>query len=103
METESPGRGDDQPPPPPMLHPDHHYYEILGVAYSATDAELRKAYRKKAAKYHPDKQKGKDEATAAVAIDMFEKANHAYKILTDATKREAYNKVITKLWEIEEG
>ena len=45
-----------------MLAAEHHYYEILGVSYSATDEEMRKHYRKLAAKYHPDKQKDSDDA-----------------------------------------
>ena len=88
-------------PPPPMLAAEHHYYEILGVGYSATEDELRKAYRKLAAKYHPDKQKDPDKA--AEAAEKFKQANRAYKILTDTDKRQAYNDVITLLWDIDEG
>ena len=84
-----------------MLHTDHHYYEILGVGYSATDEDLRKAYRKLAAKYHPDKQK--DESKAAEAADKFKNANRAYKVLTDPKKRQAYNDVITLLWDIDDS
>ena len=95
------GGKEDGVPPPPMLHPDHHYYEILGVGYGATDEDLRKAYRKLAAKYHPDKQK--DESKAAEAADKFKNANRAYKVLTDAKKRQAYNDVITLLWDIDDS
>lgn len=84
-----------------MLAQEHHYYEILGVGYAATDDELRKAYRKLAAKYHPDKQR--DPERAAEAAEKFKRANRAYKILTDPTKRQAYNDVITLLWDIDEG
>lgn len=87
-------------PPPPMLAAEHHYYEILGVSYSATDDELKKAYRKLAAKYHPDKQR--DPETAAEAADKFKWANRAYKVLTDPEKRQMYNDVITLLWDIAE-
>ena len=88
-------------PPPPMLAPEHHYYELLGVGYGATDEELRKHYRKLAAKYHPDKQK--DEEGAKKAAEMFKNVNHAYKILTNPEKRQMYNDVITLLWDISEG
>ena len=94
-------RQEESVPPPPMLHPDHHYYEILGVTYSATEEELRKAYRKLAAKYHPDKQK--DESKAAEAAEKFKNANRAYKILTNPKKRQAYNDVITLLWDIDDS
>jgi len=89
-------------PPPPMLMKEHHYYEILGVSYGATDEELRKAYQKLAKKYHPDKQKSDPEA-AAEAAEKFKQANRAYKVLTDPDKRQAYNDVITLLWDIAEG
>lgn len=81
-----------------MLAAEHHYYEILGVSYSATDDDLRKAYRKLAAKFHPDKQKDPD--TAADAAEKFKRANRAYKVLTNPDKRQAYNDVITLLWDI---
>ena len=87
-------------PPPPMLAPEHHYYEILGVSYAAADDELRKAYRKLAAKFHPDKQK--DPESAEKAAEKFKNANRAYKILTDPQKRQAYNDVITLLWDIDD-
>ena len=84
-----------------MLAPEHHYYEILGLGYSATDEDLRKAYRKLAAKYHPDKQR--DPEKAEEAAEKFKRANRAYKVLSDPAKRQAYNDVITMLWEIDEG
>lgn len=94
------GPPDEVHPPPPMLMAEHHYYEILGVSYSAGDDELRKAYRKLAIKYHPDKQK--DEESAAVAAEKFKHVTHAYKILLDPEKRQAYNDVISLLWQIAE-
>mmetsp|Transcript_36301 Transcript_36301/g.95716 ORF Transcript_36301/g.95716 Transcript_36301/m.95716 type:complete len:485 (+) Transcript_36301:140-1594(+) len=97
------GGGDEEAvPPPPMLAPEHHYYEILGVSYSATDDELRKAYQKIAKKYHPDKQRGNPEG-AAEAAEKFKQANRAYKVLTDSSKRQDYNDVISLLWNIAEG
>lgn len=58
------------------------YYEILGVSRSATDEEIKKAYRKAALKHHPDK--GGDEAT-------FKKINEAYQVLSDKQKRSQYD------------
>ena len=58
------------------------YYEILGVAKSADDAEIKKAYRSLASKHHPDK--GGDTA-------KFQELQEAYDNLSDAKKREAYN------------
>lgn len=60
-----------------------NYYEILGVAKGATDDEIKKAYRKLAHKYHPDKQGG-DEA-------KFKEINEAYQVLSDKTKRQQYD------------
>ncbi|HHE45873.1 MAG TPA: hypothetical protein ENL05_00780, partial [Candidatus Moranbacteria bacterium] len=59
------------------------YYEILGVSKDATDDEIKKAYRKLAHKYHPDKPGG-DEA-------KFKKINEAYQALGDKTKRSQYD------------
>ena len=62
------------------------YYEILGVSKSATAEEIKKAYRKKAIEYHPDKNPG-DKA----AEENFKEAAEAYEVLSDAQKRQRYD------------
>lgn len=59
-------------------------YEILDVSPDADDSEIKKAYRKKAQAYHPDKEGGDEE--------LFKEVQKAYDILSDANKREYYNK-----------
>ncbi len=62
------------------------YYEVLGVAKGASEDEIKKAYRKKAMKYHPDKNRGND-----AAMDKFKEATESYEVLSDKEKRTAYD------------
>ena len=61
------------------------YYKILGITKSATDDEIKKAYRKLALKYHPDKNK------AAGAEDKFKEVAEAYEVLSDKKKRDIFD------------
>ena len=61
------------------------YYDVLGISKSATDAEIKKAYRKLALKYHPHRQ-GADSSE-----DKMKEVNEAYSVLSDATKRKNYD------------
>src|SRR5690606_18389310 len=63
------------------------YYEILGVGKNATADELKKAYRKLALEYHPDRNKSKE------ADAKFKELNAAYEILKDPEKRKVYDQV----------
>lgn len=62
------------------------YYEVLGVARNATEAELKKAYRKLAMKYHPDRN-----PNDKTAEQNFKELNEAYSVLSDAKQRSTYD------------
>lgn len=62
------------------------YYQTLGVSKNATEKEIKKAYRKLAQEYHPDKNPGN-----TAAEDKFKAINEAYEVLSDADKRQKYD------------
>lgn len=62
------------------------YYKILGVAKSANDDDIKKAYRKLALKYHPDKNKEPD------SEEKFKEVAEAYEVLSDKKKRDVYDR-----------
>lgn len=66
--------------------PEKDYYKILGVSRAASADEIKKAFRKQAMKYHPDKNKGDKEAE-----ERFKEINEAYAVLSDPEKRKQYD------------
>ena len=63
------------------------YYEVLGVSRDAGEEDLKRAYRKLAMKYHPDKNPGDKEAE-----EKFKEASEAYEVLRDTEKRGIYDR-----------
>ncbi|MEK7450669.1 MAG: DnaJ C-terminal domain-containing protein [Patescibacteria group bacterium] len=66
---------------------DKDYYEVLGVAKIATETEIKKAYRKLALQYHPDKNKTKE------AEGKFKEVTKAYEVLSDPQKKQTYDQL----------
>ena len=62
------------------------YYEVLGVDRNSDEQAIKKAYRKLAMKYHPDRNPDNKEAE-----EKFKEVNEAYEVLSDATKRQNYD------------
>lgn len=62
------------------------YYEILGISHDATEEEIKKAYKKLALKYHPDRNPGD-----RIAEEKFKEASEAYQVLIDPEKRRIYD------------
>ena len=62
------------------------YYEVLGVSRQDSEEEIRKAFRRKAMEYHPDRNKNPD------AEEKFKEINEAYQVLSDSTKRAQYDR-----------
>ena len=64
---------------------DRDYYQVLGVSRSDSEEDIRKAFRKKAMEYHPDRNKNAD------AEEKFKEINEAYQVLSNSTKRSQYD------------
>eukprot|EP00808_Paulinella_micropora_P006358 g42938.t1 len=62
------------------------YYDVLGVPRTATEAQIKKAYKKLALKYHPDKNNGSD-----AAKEQFVKVSEAYEVLSNPEKKKIYD------------
>ena len=67
------------------------YYEVLEIDKGASEAEIKKAYRKAAMKYHPDKFTNASEKEKKEAEDKFKEANEAYQVLSDPEKKQQYD------------
>ncbi len=66
--------------------PDQDYYSVLGVARNSSDEDIRRAFRRKAMEYHPDRNKNAD------AEEKFKEINEAYQVLSDTKKRQQYDR-----------
>ena len=68
------------------------YYDLLGVEKTASENDIKKAYRKLAMKYHPDKFSNASEKEKKEAEEKFKEVNEAYQVLSDADKRAKYDR-----------
>ena len=69
------------------------YYEVLGISKNADEGEIKKAYRKLALKYHPDKNP--DDASAE---EKFKEAAEAYEVLSNAEKKHNMTALVMQAW-----
>ena len=74
------------------------YYEVLGIDKNATEADIKRAYRRMARKYHPDLNKEHPKE----AEENFKKVNEAYHVLSDADKRAQYRQMCIRdrIWKL---
>lgn len=71
--------------------PKRDYYEVLGVGREASDEEIKKAYRKLAMKFHPDRVANMSDKEKKTAEDKFKELQEAYAVLSDPQKKQMYN------------
>src|SRR6185295_17969174 len=70
-----------------------NYYKLLGVSKNASDIEIKKAYRKLALDFHPDRNKSKEAET------KFKEINKAYEVLSDPKKKQTYDSMVHQAFE----
>jgi curved DNA-binding protein CbpA len=70
------------------------YYTLLGLSPEASTAEVKRAFRRFARKYHPDRFAGAPEEKLTRASQIYRRGSEAYQVLTDPTSRRAYDRVV---------